>query len=1071
MSPAPTGSAPDAGPADEGLRAFGHYRLLKELGRGAQGVVFLAQDGQLQRKVALKMLEGRNLSDVVRGRFQREAEVTSRLSHPGICGIYEVGEIEGVPYIAMQYVRGTTLAEMIEEARRGGGHGAAHHTGSSLTGKDSLQDVLALVERIARALHVAHEAGLVHRDIKPANIMVSPEGEPVLLDFGLARDVEDQGHTLTETGTVLGTPAYMAAEQLRGARDQIDRRTDVYALGVTLYECLTLRRPFESQSFEELFQLILQGTPVSPRRLNPRIPPDLATIVEVAMERDRARRYPSALALAEDLRRLRSFEPIQAKAAGVLTRAWKWARRRPAIATASAALVCFVFAGMALFLGRDLSRRAQVRGHLERAAALLAAGDAEGGIVAVAQARALAPRSVAAVELETRLEEARRAAQVEERRRADLAAAAAAIGEARAFEREHGELRARILAQQETLAIEHKRVGSAAAPADARAAFAAGQEELRRLVLKDEESLQRAREALERAARFEANWGTSPQTEAAFAAFYLNRWREAVETRDGLRESIFGALVERHDAAGAHRDELLGRGTFRIGGLPPGGEVFLFRYEPYETQRPGAVLPRLVPVATGGIGVCREGPWALDFHTGDACLVVAAVAPESAAARAGLRAGDLVIALDGQPVGDGLFVAEPPAEGLPGLAFHRRIAALNGWPVEQALDWERLPVLGEGRGDRIRFHGEDAEIEFPRGALETVTAHELLERGGRAPIEVACLKDGELLHLRLAAGERAGLALEPSANALIRSPENRVDVGRELACDPGSYLALVLAPGHEPQRVAFVVPRQGQVSVEVRLLPQGASPPGFVRVPGGPFVRAGDPAAKEPAVGEVVHLPGFWIARRELDNAAWSEFLADPAVQERIAASPEPILVPRERQGPMPAENLGGPTTPVMGLSRLDAQAYLDWLNARATAAGEAWEYDLASAAEWEKAARGVDGRTFPWGDRWDNDLCVTLLRKPYWMHDVPGGFEPRDESPWGVQDLAGHRREWTAELYGPPNERVTLYQLRGGSWRDEREQDFRAASVNFGDQSWAAGITGLRLVARERRTGSPSGQ
>ena len=188
---------PDA-EAPANLRPFGHYRLLKELGRGAQGVVFLAEDSQLGRKVALKMLEGRNLDDVVRGRFQREAEVTSRLSHPGICGIYEVGEFEGVPYIAMQFVRGTTLADMIDAAKRAGGHGAAQASVSTLTGKDSLQDVLALVERIARALHVAHEAGLVHRDIKPANIMVTPEGEPVLLDFGLARDVDDSGHTLTE---------------------------------------------------------------------------------------------------------------------------------------------------------------------------------------------------------------------------------------------------------------------------------------------------------------------------------------------------------------------------------------------------------------------------------------------------------------------------------------------------------------------------------------------------------------------------------------------------------------------------------------------------------------------------------------------------------------------------------------------------------------------------------------------------------------------------------------------------------------------------------------------------------
>ena len=183
-----------------------------------------------------------------------------------------------------------------------------------------MHDALLLMERTARALHSAHEAGLIHRDIKPGNIMVTPEGEPVLLDFGLARNTEDGGQTLTETGQVLGTPAYMAAEQILGKRDEIDRRTDVYSLGATLFECLTLHRPFEAESFDQLYHRKLQGHHANARKLNPRIPPDLNTVVEVALDRDRTRRYSTALELADDLKRVRSFEPIRAKAAGPMTR-------------------------------------------------------------------------------------------------------------------------------------------------------------------------------------------------------------------------------------------------------------------------------------------------------------------------------------------------------------------------------------------------------------------------------------------------------------------------------------------------------------------------------------------------------------------------------------------------------------------------------------------------------------------------------------------------------------------------------------------------------------------------------
>jgi WD40 repeat protein len=280
-------------------------------------------------------------------RFRREAAAVSRLDHPGICPVYEAGEADGTQFIAMRYIDGVSLAQIIAREKEPG----AETSSIGPETRAQVDDVLLLVERVARALHSAHEAGLVHRDIKPGNIMVDREQRPIILDFGLARDETGNLKTLTIEGDLLGTPAYMSPEQLVAHRIKLDRRTDVYSLGVTLFECLTLQRPFDGATREALYKQILTTQLPDPRRMNRVLNKDLKVVLETACEKDRDRRYQTALDLAEDLRRVRAFEPIQARPLGAMVRLRRWTQRRPALATGILSLFLLLVTGLGVALG------------------------------------------------------------------------------------------------------------------------------------------------------------------------------------------------------------------------------------------------------------------------------------------------------------------------------------------------------------------------------------------------------------------------------------------------------------------------------------------------------------------------------------------------------------------------------------------------------------------------------------------------------------------------------------------------------------------------------------------------
>jgi WD40 repeat protein/tRNA A-37 threonylcarbamoyl transferase component Bud32 len=289
------------------------YEVLEELGRG-MGVVYKARQTRLKRLVALKMIRDGSYAGADKlARFRAEAEAVARLQHPNIVQIHEVGEHDGLPFFSMEFVEGGNLARELGGIPR------------------AAKKAAALVEALARAMHYAHERGVVHRDLKPANVLVTADGTLKIADFGLAKRLDlDQGQT--QSGAILGTAGYMAPEQAAGRSKTIGPAADVYALGAILYEALTGRAPFNGETTIDTLQQVIAADPVAPSRLQPRVPRDLETVCLKCLEKDPRKRYASALALADDLRRFLNDEPIRARPVGGAERLWRWCRRNPRVA-------------------------------------------------------------------------------------------------------------------------------------------------------------------------------------------------------------------------------------------------------------------------------------------------------------------------------------------------------------------------------------------------------------------------------------------------------------------------------------------------------------------------------------------------------------------------------------------------------------------------------------------------------------------------------------------------------------------------------------------------------------------
>jgi tetratricopeptide (TPR) repeat protein len=347
-------------PGGAGPRSFGDYELLEEIARGGMGVVYRARQISLNRIVALKMIRPGKASPDYLARFRLEARAVARMQHPNIVQIFEVGEEDGCPFFALEFVEDGSLARYLDGTPQ------------------PARQAAALTEVLARAIHVAHRCHIIHRDLKPANILLakgpefpthSPETGarlpldqyvPKITDFGLAKQLETTGSTAS--GVIVGTPCYMAPEQTEKEGPEVGPAVDVYALGVVLYEVLTGRPPFKGTSHWETLEQVRNQDPVPPGRLQPGVPRDLEIICLKCLSKEPGRRYASAAELADDLRRFLDGRPIKARPVPAWERAWKWVRRRPAAAAVVAALVLLAVSVVvgSLFYGLYKDQEARV---------------------------------------------------------------------------------------------------------------------------------------------------------------------------------------------------------------------------------------------------------------------------------------------------------------------------------------------------------------------------------------------------------------------------------------------------------------------------------------------------------------------------------------------------------------------------------------------------------------------------------------------------------------------------------------------------------------------------------------
>ncbi len=910
------------------------YEIGREIGRGGMGIVFEALELATRRRVALKVIPVRD-GHATGERFRREIAALARLTSPHVVTLYSSGALEGAFYYTMELLVGETFDHTVRRWQLA-------------SRSDRFQQAAGIIAQAATGAAVIHAAGILHRDLKPSNLFVTLDGTVKLIDFGLVRALGDE--TITRTRALVGSSAYMSSEQLLGGKRRVDERSDVYALGTTLYHACALRLPFDAGGGHVAGRLA-ESTWEPIAAAAPGVPTDLAAIVEKACEFHAEDRYRDANALAADLRAFQAGAQVAARPLSRWGRARRKLRRhRKLVAWGGPALVLLVGGVIGLNLWLESSRRTA---SIDRAMGVARQ--------AVADHRAMAGKLPGLRE---------RAAR-----------ASAIVNEDDAFATRRDALDA--LAELERL------------EAGAAKAFDA--------------ALLAAQRGLEE----------SPGHPILKDLLAKQAWERLLEVeRDGPaaeEQRLRGILLSYTPELSA---ELEARARLEIRSDPPGARVCLFRYEPSG--------PFLLPIpCVPGKGLC----FAVDQFPPPRMEVV--TEPHESLRSLGLRPGDRIVGVDGKPI------------DVSGNRCLRRLRDVGGARVE-------IERRGEQREERL-------SIELPPEFINN--------------------KQLWLLWNECVRSEAFELKLLESAE-LGSSPLTSLEVAT------GSYLIVLVHAGHRTARYPVLLGRNDSRTVHVRLYTEQEVGADWAYVPAGRAIAGGDALAHNPEPRRATNLGDYFISRREVTVAEYFRFLNDPEIRAEIAAhegsgdlSP---LLPVDKKGggrPVYTRTIAldgavshapkGAETLQRYLPRAACERYIAWLNERERRAGGAREYALPSSDELEKAARGADGRLYPWGNGFD--LSLVASARSAGMAELRNLPFATDASPYDVRDLAGSLREWTRDTEPPPYAAPSYHELRearvkGGSFSLGLQSDFRLGGHTREKVRDSSQDLGFRVVAHPLR-------